>query len=77
MRMRRRPRLARTTILAAAATVASGLLLVGPVQGAGESAAHAAGRAWHSVFPDHPKTAAGKRMIVPGNSASIRARSAA
>jgi len=77
MRMRRRPRLARTTILAAAATVASGLLLVGAVQGAGESAAHAAGRAWHSVFPDHPKTAAGKRMIVLLATPSVAERAAA
>jgi Subtilase family len=64
MRMRRRPRLARTTTLAAVAVAASGLLLAGAGQGAGESAARVAARAWHSVFPDHPKTAAGKRVIV-------------
>jgi subtilisin family serine protease len=76
MRMRRRPRLARTTTLAAVAAVASGLLLAGTVQGAGESAARAAARAWHSVFPDHPKTAAGKRLIVVLASPSVAERAA-
>jgi subtilisin family serine protease len=75
MRMRRRPRLARTTILAGVAVAASGLL-VGSVQGAGDSAARAAARAWHSVFPGHPKTSAGQRMIVVLSSPSVAERTA-
>jgi len=77
MRMRRRPRLARTTILAAVAVVASGLLLAGTVNGAGESAGRVAARAWHSIFPDHSKTALGKRMIVVLAAPSVAERVAA
>jgi hypothetical protein len=62
--------------LAAVTAVASGLLLAGTVQGAGESAARAAARAWNSIFPDHPKTAAGKRMIVVLASPSVAERAA-
>jgi subtilisin family serine protease len=77
MRMRRRPRLARTTTLAAVAVVASGFLLAGTVHAAGESAARVAARAWHSVFPDHPKTAVGKRMIIVLAPPSVAERAAA
>jgi subtilisin family serine protease len=77
MRMRRRPRLARTAALGVAAAVATGIVLAGTVQGAGESAARVAARAWHSVFPDHPKTAAGDRMIVVLSSPSVAERVAA
>src|SRR5215217_4259004 len=77
MRMRRRPRLARTAALGAAAAVATATVLAGTVQGAGESAARVAARAWHSVFPDHPKTAAGERMIVVLSSPSVAERVAA
>jgi minor extracellular serine protease Vpr len=77
MRMPLRPRLARTTTLAAAAVLATGLLLVGTGQGAGESAGRTAARAWHSVFPDHPKVAAGQRVIVVLASPSLADRTAA
>jgi subtilisin family serine protease len=77
MRMRRRPRLARTAALGAVAAVATGIVLAGTVQGAGESAPRVAARAWHSVFPDRPKTAAGERMIVVLSSPSVAERVAA
>src|SRR5215204_2286160 len=77
MRMRRRPELARTMILAAVAAVATALLLAGTVQGASETAARAAARAWHSVFPDLPKTAAGERVIVILSPPSVAERAAA
>jgi subtilisin family serine protease len=63
--------------LAAVAVAASGLLVVGPAQGAGGSAARVAARAWHSVFPGHPKTSAGKRMIVVLAVPSVADRAAA
>jgi hypothetical protein len=75
--MRRRPRLARTAALGATAAVATAIVLAGTVQGAGESAARVAARAWHSVFTDHPKTAAGDRMIVVLSSPSVAERVAA
>jgi subtilisin family serine protease len=77
MRMRQRPRLARTATLGVVAAVATGIVLAGTVQGAGESAARVAARAWDSVFPDHPKTAAGKRMIVVLSSPPVAERVAA
>jgi hypothetical protein len=77
MRTRRRPELARATTLAAVAAVATGLLLAGSVQGAGESAARVASRAWHSVFGDRPKATAGDRMIVLLASPSVGERTAA
>jgi subtilisin family serine protease len=77
MRMRRRPELARTTTLAAVAAAATVFLLAGTVQGAGESVVRAGARAWHSVFPDRPKTALGKRMIVLLSSPSVAERAAA
>src|SRR5947208_5202864 len=77
MRMRRRPEFARTTLLAAVATAATVLLLAGTVQGAGESAARAASRAWHSVFGDRPTAATGDRMIVVLSSPSMGERVAA
>jgi hypothetical protein len=76
MRMRRRPELARTTTLAAVATAATILLLAGTVQGAGESAARGAARAWYSVFGERPKTAFGRRMIVVLSSPSVAERAA-
>jgi subtilisin family serine protease len=75
--MRRRPELARTMILAAVAAVATALLLAGTVQGASETAARAAARAWHSVFPDRLKTETGERGIVILASPSVAERVAA
>jgi subtilisin family serine protease len=77
MRMRRRPELARSTTLAAVAAVATVLLLAGTVQGASETAARAAARTWHSVFPDRPKTEAGERVIVVLSSPSVAERGVA
>jgi subtilisin family serine protease len=56
--------LARTTTLAAVAAAAVALSLVGPVQGAGEAAIRAAGRAWSAVFGDRPAADSGSRAIV-------------
>jgi minor extracellular serine protease Vpr len=70
-------KLARTTTLAAVAAVATVLLLAGTVQGASETAARAGARAWHSVFPDRPKTAAGERSIVVLSWPSLAERAAA
>jgi hypothetical protein len=75
--MRRRPELARTMILAAVAAVATALLLAGTVQGASETAARAAARAWHSVFPDRLKTETVERGIVILSSPSVAERVAA
>jgi subtilisin family serine protease len=72
--MRRRPELARTLILAAVAALATGFLLAGTVQGAGEAAGRGAARAWHSVFPDRPKTSAPDRMIVVLSAPSVAER---
>jgi hypothetical protein len=58
------------------AVAASGLLLAGTVHGSGESAARVAARAWHSVFPDHPKNGVGKRMIVVLAAPSMAERAA-
>jgi subtilisin family serine protease len=62
--MPRRPRLARTTTLGAVAALAAALVLVGPVQGAAESVAQAAARAWQAVFGDRPAAAFERRMLV-------------
>ncbi|MEO8289854.1 MAG: S8 family serine peptidase [Gaiellaceae bacterium] len=62
--MRRRPELARPTLLAVVGVAAAALILVGTVQGAGESVAGAAGRAWQSIFGERPHADLGERMIV-------------
>jgi minor extracellular serine protease Vpr len=63
MPTRRRPELARASVLAAVATVAA-FLLVGTVQGARGTVTGAAARAWHSIFGDRPQAELGSRMIV-------------
>src|SRR5687768_2349124 len=73
MRMPRRPRLARTTMLGAVAALATALVLVGPVQGAAESVARAAG-AWQTVFGDRPAPAFERRMVVVLASPSLADR---
>jgi hypothetical protein len=67
----------RAEILAAVAAAATLLVLAGTVQGAGDEVVSAAGRAWHSVFPNRPKTAFGERMIVVLSSPSVGERTAA
>jgi subtilisin family serine protease len=62
--MPRRPDAARTTRVAAIVATAVALFLVGPVQGAGEAAVRAAGRAWSAVFGDRPAADTGRRAIV-------------
>src|SRR5262245_59186566 len=64
MRMPRRPDAARTTMLAALALLATGLALAGTVQGAGDTVARQAAKAWHGVFGDRPKAAAEQRQRV-------------
>ena len=55
--MPRRPEAVRTATLAALAVVATGLALAGTVEGAGDSVARTAAKAWHGVFGDRPKAA--------------------
>ena len=62
--MPRRPEAARTGALAGIALVATLLALAGTVQGAGDTAARTAARAWHSVFGDRPAPAAERRQRV-------------
>jgi Subtilase family/PA domain len=67
----------RTKTMAAVAAAATLLVLAGTVQGAEDAVVSAAARAWHSVFPDRPHTAFGKRMIVVLSSPSVAERAAA
>jgi subtilisin family serine protease len=62
--MPRRPEAARTGALAGIALVATVLALAGTVQGAGDSAARNAARAWGAVFGDRPAPAAERRQRV-------------
>jgi Subtilase family/PA domain len=73
MPTRRRPELARAWVLAAVAGVAA-FLLVGNVQGAGQSVTDAAARAWHSIFGNHQQAELGSRMIVVLSSPSLADR---
>ena len=73
MPTRRRPELARAWVLAAVAGVAA-FMLVGNVQGAGQSVTDAAARAWHSIFGDHQQAELGSRMIVVLSSPSLADR---
>jgi minor extracellular serine protease Vpr len=69
----------RTTTLAALVLAAIALLLAGPVEGAGDSPARTAARAWHGVFGDRPKPAPEprQRVLVVLSSASLADRMAA
>ncbi len=62
--MPRRPDPARSAALAVLAVLAVGLALAGTVQGAGDSVARTAARAWHGVFSDRPQAAAEQRQRV-------------
>jgi minor extracellular serine protease Vpr len=77
--MRRRPEGRRTAALAALALVATALVLAGTVEGAGDSLARTAARAWHGVFGDRPRAAAEQRqrVLVVLSSPSLADRMAA
>ena len=62
--MRRRPEGRRTAALAALTLVATALVLAGTVEGAGDSLARSAARAWHGVFGDRPKPASDQHQRV-------------
>ena len=62
--MPRRPEGRRTAALAALALVATALVLAGTVEGAGDTVARTAARAWHGVFGDRPKPALERRQRV-------------
>ena len=76
MPTRRRPELARASVLAAVATAAA-FVLVANVQGARDTVANAASGAWHSIFGDRPEADLGSRMIVVLSSPSLADRVAA
>ena len=72
--MPRRPEAVRAATLAALAVVATGLALAGTVEGAGDSVARTAAKAWHGVFGDRPKAGARSRSSAC-SSCSARPRS--
>ena len=73
----RRPLVARTALLGAIAVVAATLFGAGPVSGAGERLASAAGSAWNGVFGGRAQAPPGQRMIVLLDSPSLADRMAA
>ncbi len=77
--MPRRPEAVRTTTLAALALVATGLVLAGTVEGAGDTVARTAAKAWHGVFGDRPRAAPEQkqRVLVVLSSPSLADRMAA
>jgi Subtilase family len=77
--MPRRPDAVRTTMLAALALLAAGLALAGTVEGAGDTVARTAAKAWHGVFGDRPKAALEQkqRVLVVLSSPSLADRMAA
>jgi minor extracellular serine protease Vpr len=78
--MPRRPRVARSLTLAAVALAATALVLAGSGQGAGDSLARTAARAWHAVFGDRPQAAAAgpkQRVLVVLAAPSLADRMAA
>jgi minor extracellular serine protease Vpr len=62
--MPQRPSAARPLALAATGLVAATLALAGTVQGAGDSLARTAARAWHSVFGDRPQAVPTRKQRV-------------
>ena len=56
--------LAHAGVLGAVAMLATALVLVQPVRGAGQAALNAAAAAWRGIFADRPKTTFSQRMIV-------------
>jgi hypothetical protein len=79
MRTPQRPEALRTITLAALALVATALVLAGTVEGAGDTLARTAARAWNGVFGDRPKPApeARQRVLVVLTSPSLADRMAA
>jgi subtilisin family serine protease len=77
--MPRRPEGRRTGALATLTLVATALVLAGTVEGAGDSLARTAARAWHGVFGDRPEPAAEQRqrVLVVLSSPSLADRMAA
>lgn len=77
--MPRRPEGRQTAALGALALVATALVLAGTVEGAGDSLARTAARAWHGVFGDRPKPAPERqeRVLVVLTSPSLADRMAA
>jgi subtilisin family serine protease len=77
--MPRRPEGRRTAALAALALLATAFALAGTVEGAGDSLARTAARAWNGVFGDRPKPAleSKQRVLVVLTSPSLADRMAA
>ena len=80
--MRTRPRpnasgFTRTATLALVALVATALVLVGPVRGAGEAAVRAAASAWNAAFADRTHPADTERVLVVLSAPSLSDRVAA
>jgi hypothetical protein len=77
--MPRRPDAVRTSMLAALALLAAVLALAGTVEGAGDTVARTAAKAWHGLFGDRPKAATEQkqRVLVVLSSPSLADRMAA
>ena len=77
--MPRRPEGRRTGALAALTLVVTALVLAGTVEGAGDSLARTAARAWHGVFGDRPEPAPeqAQRVLVLISAPSLADRMAA
>ena len=66
-----------TALLALVALVATALVLVDPVRGAGESVVRGVAAAWRGLFPERPEPAFAQRMIVVLAAPSLADRMAA
>ena len=75
--MPRRPELTRTTLLALVAVLATAVVLVDPVRGAGDAAVNAAASVWRAAFGNRPEPAFQRRMIVVLAAPSLADRVAA
>ena len=67
---------ARATLLALVALVATALVLVDPVGGAGQAIARGVAAAWRGVFPERPEPAFTQRVIVVLSAPSLADRMA-
>jgi Subtilase family len=77
--MPRRPEALRSVLLAVVALLATGVALAGTVNGAGDSLARTAAKAWSAVFDDRPTAAAERqqRVLVVLSAPSLADRMAA